>query len=59
MRNNYCNCIDQETIVASTVGRFLYKQSRCKDCGRMFSEKQKLFDENEWFEVIKNKNNRK
>lgn len=59
MTNKFCNCIDQETIVASTVGRFLYTQTRCRNCGRMFTKKEELFDENSWMEMIKNKSSNK
>lgn len=59
METKYCNCVNQETIVASTVGRFLYTQSKCSNCGRMFTKKEELFSENEWFEVIKNRNDKK
>ena len=47
MANDFCNCINKEIIVAQTMGKYLHKQLRCKDCGRMFIEDEKMDDKDE------------
>jgi hypothetical protein len=42
MTSDFCNCIHKEIVVAYTIGKYLYTQLRCKECGRMFTENEKL-----------------
>lgn len=54
MSTNYCGCTNKEIIVAQTIGKFLHKQLRCKDCGRMFIEDEDIFN---FDEIRKNREN--
>ena len=62
MSTNFCGCTRREIIVAQVVGKYLHKQLRCKDCGRMFTEDEIISDFSfpdcgAPFWDIKNKNN--
>jgi len=44
MSTNFCGCTNREIIVAQTIGKYLYTQLRCKECGRMFTENEVIID---------------
>ena len=44
MATDFCGCINREIIVAQVIGKYLHKQLRCRDCGRMFTEEEQLDD---------------
>ena len=44
MSTNFCGCTRREIIVAQVVGKYLHKQLKCKDCGRIFTEDEIISD---------------
>ena len=38
----FCGCIRRTLIVAQVIGKYLHKQFKCDDCGRMFFERERI-----------------
>ena len=45
MTVNFCGCIRRELIVVQVIEGYLHKQYKCRDCGRMFFEQEKLLED--------------
>ncbi len=42
MTVKFCSCIRRTLIISQVMGKYLHKQFKCNDCGRMFFEQERI-----------------
>jgi len=60
MTVKFCGCTRRELIVAQVIGKYIHKQFKCKDCGRMMFEQERIITKEDLltpFEEFEKENN--